>query len=295
MATRFFLRTAGLAVGVATAFALTACGSSDDSGKPSVVASTDVWGSVAAAVAGPDAEVESLITDPSADPHSHESSAGETAEIAEADLVVFNGGGYDEFVEQALNGRDTPSVDAYSVRTDRSEENEHVWYDVTTVATVANRIAAELGRIDAEHAQGYTDRAAEFTGKLAGITAVTDRIAAQRPDTPVLQTEPLAYYLLRAAKVRDLTPAEFQEAIEQETDPAPAAVAATRDLLTGKQVRVLVYNVQTEGRITEDLRGLAQQNSIPVLEVTETLPDGVDYIAWQTANAEALAAAVSPS
>ncbi|UGT59618.1 metal ABC transporter solute-binding protein, Zn/Mn family [Nocardia asteroides] len=295
MATRFFLRTAGLAVGVATAFALTACGSSDDSGKPSVVASTDVWGSVAAAVAGPDAEVESLITDPSADPHSHESSAGETAELAEADLVVFNGGGYDEFVEQALKGRDTPSVDAYSVRTDRSEENEHVWYDVTTVATVAEQIAAELGRIDAEHAQGYTDRAAEFTGKLAGIAAVTDRIAAQRPDTPVLQTEPLAYYLLRAAKVRDLTPAEFQEAIEQETDPAPAAVAATRDLLTGKQVRVLVYNVQTEDRITEDLRGLAQQNSIPVLEVTETLPDGVDYIAWQTANAEALAAAVSPS
>ncbi|MFC3964198.1 metal ABC transporter solute-binding protein, Zn/Mn family [Nocardia jiangsuensis] len=296
MATRFFLRTAGLAVGVATAFALAACGSgSDGSGKPSVVASTDVWGSVAAAVAGPDAEVESLITDPSADPHSHESSAGETAHIAEADLVVFNGGGYDEFVEQALNGRDTPSVDAYSVRTDQSEENEHVWYDVTTVATVADRIAAELGELDAEHAQGYTDRAAEFKGKLAGITAVTDRIATARPDTPVLQTEPLAYYLLRAAKVRDLTPAEFQEAIEQETDPAPAAVAATRDLLTGKQVRVLVYNVQTEGRITQDLRGLAQQNSIPVLEVTETLPDGVDYIAWQTANAEALATAVSPS
>ncbi|WP_084505177.1 metal ABC transporter solute-binding protein, Zn/Mn family [Nocardia harenae] len=295
MATRFFLRTAGLAVGVATVFALTACGGSEDSGKPSVVASTDVWGSVAAAVAGPDAEVESLITDPSADPHSHESSAGETAHIAEADLVVFNGGGYDEFVEQALDGRDTPSVNAYAVRTDQTEENEHVWYDVTTVATVADRIAAELGKLDAEHAQGYTDRAAEFTGKLAGITAVTDRIAAQRPETPVLQTEPLAYYLLRAARVRDLTPAEFQEAIEQETDPAPAAVAATRDLLTGKQVRVLVYNVQTEGQITRDLRGLAQQNSIPVLEVSETLPEGVDYIAWQTANAEALATAVSSS
>lgn len=293
MAPRLALRSAALAAGVAAVLTLTACGGdTEESGKPSIVASTDVWGSVAEAVAGPDAEVEALIDDPSADPHSHESSAGETAHIADADLVVLNGGGYDEFVEQALSGRSIPSVDAYELRPDKAEENEHVWYDVATVAAVADAIATELGALDSGNAQAYTDRATEFTARLAGITAVTDRIAAARPDTPVLQTEPLAYYLLNAARVRDLTPPEFQEAIEQETDPAPAAVATTRDLLTGRQVGVLVYNVQTEDQITRDLRGLAQQSGIPVLEVAETLPEGVDYLTWQTANAEALAAAV---
>lgn len=293
MSTRIAIRFAGIAVGVATALALTACGSSKDSDKPNVVASTNVWGNIAATIAGPDASVTALITDPAADPHSHETSAVESAEISDADLVVFNGGGYDEFIEKAIQGKDKRTVDAFESRTDKSDENEHVFYDIGTVSTVADRIASTLGEIDSAHAAAYTDRAAAFKSQLSAITAIATKIAGEHPKTPVLQTEPLAHYLLVAAGTQDLTPHEFQEAIEQETDPAPAAVAATQDLLTGKKVRALIYNIQTEDKITKDLRALAQSNGLPIVEVTETLPDGVDYIQWQTKNAQALAAALA--
>ncbi|WP_063042745.1 metal ABC transporter solute-binding protein, Zn/Mn family [Nocardia pseudovaccinii] len=293
MSTRIAIRFAGIAVGVATALALTACGSSKDSDKPSVVASTNVWGNIAATIAGPDASVTALITDPAADPHSHETSAVESAKISDADLVVFNGGGYDEFIEKAIQGKDKPTVDAFESRTDKSDENEHVFYDIGTVSTVADRIASALGEIDSVHATAYADRAAAFKSQLTAITAAATKIAGEHPKTPVLQTEPLAHYLLVAAGTQDLTPHEFQEAIEQETDPAPAAVAATQDLLTGKKVRALIYNIQTEDKITKDLRALAQSNGLPIVEVTETLPDGVDYIQWQTKNAQALAAALA--
>ncbi|MEV6341626.1 zinc ABC transporter substrate-binding protein [Nocardia vinacea] len=293
MSTRIAIRFAGIAVGVATALALTACGSSKDSDKPNVVASTNVWGNIAATIAGPDASVTALITDPAADPHSHETSAVESAKISDADLVVFNGGGYDEFIEKAIQGKDKRTVDAFESRTDKSDENEHVFYDIGTVSTVADRIASTLGEIDSAHAAAYTDRAAAFKSQLSAITAIATKIAAEHPRTPVLQTEPLAHYLLVAAGTQDLTPHEFQEAIEQETDPAPAAVAATQDLLTGKKVRALIYNIQTEDKITKDLRALAQSNGLPIVEVTETLPDGVDYIQWQTKNAQALAAALA--
>lgn len=89
-----------------------------------------------------------------------------------------------------------------------------------------------------------------------------------------------------------MTPHEYQEAIEQETDPAPAAVAATRDLITGKQVRAMVYNVQTEDNTSKELRAQAEAADIPVVEVTETLPAGVDYVTWQTDNARAIASAL---
>lgn len=293
MSTRIAIRFAGIAVGVATALALTACGSSKDSDKPNVVASTNVWGDIAATIAGPDASVTALITDPAADPHSHETSAVESAKISDADLVVFNGGGYDEFIEKAIQGKDKRTVDAFESRTDKSDENEHVFYDIGTVSTVADRIASTLGEIDSAHAAAYTDRAAAFKSQLSAITAIATKIAGEHPKTPVLQTEPLAHYLLVAAGTQDLTPHEFQEAIEQETDPAPAAVAATQDLLTGKKVRALIYNIQTEDKITKDLRALAQSNGLPIVEVTETLPDGVDYIQWQTKNAQALAAALA--
>lgn len=292
MRTRFAISCAGIAVGVVSALTLSACAGSDDDGRPSVVASTDVWADIAAAVAGPDAAVRALITDPSADPHSHETSAVESAALSDADLVVFNGGGYDEFAEKAVAGTGKRTVDAFALRADQSDDNEHVWYDVRTVDVVADRIAAQLGELDPDKAAAYAERATTFKNRLAAVTAITGKLAAEHPRTPVLQTEPLAHYLVAAAGADDLTPHEFQEAIEQETDPAPAAVAATQDLLTGKRVRALIYNVQTEDKITKDLRATAQHAGVTVVEVTETLPDGVDYIQWQTKNAQALAAAL---
>ncbi|MCA2209447.1 MULTISPECIES: metal ABC transporter solute-binding protein, Zn/Mn family [Nocardia] len=293
MNSRIARACAGLTAGVAVAAVLTACGGgSEESGTPSIVASTDVWGSVASAVAGPDAQVSAIITDPAADPHSFETSATDTAKISDAELVVFNGGHYDEFIEQAISGKDKRTVEAFEERTDKSDENEHVWYDVTTVAAVADRIAAELGEIDAPHKDAYTERAVAFKNQLMGISTITGAIAAQTPNAAVAQSEPLAHYLLLAAKAQDKTPHEFQEAIEQETDPSPAAVAATRDLITGKQVKALIYNTQTQDKVTQDLRAAAQAAGVTVVEVTETLPEGVDYVQWQTANAKALAAAL---
>ena len=46
-----------------------------------VVATTNVWGSVASAVAGPGVEVRSIIQDPAADPHSYESTPADAAAI----------------------------------------------------------------------------------------------------------------------------------------------------------------------------------------------------------------------
>ncbi|MFR9752839.1 metal ABC transporter solute-binding protein, Zn/Mn family [Nocardia sp. 004] len=294
MRTRFARRCAGIAMWVASATTLAACGgSTPDDGKPIVVASTNVWGDIATVIAGPDATVRALITDRYADPHSHETSAVESAALRDADLVVYNGGGYDEFAEKAVADTSTRVVNAFAVRADKSDDNEHVWYDMNTVDVVAERIATQLGELDPDHAAAYTERAQAFRNQLTDIAAITGKLAAEQPGTPVLQTEPLAYYLLRAAGAEDLTPHEFQEAIEQETDPAPAAFAATRDLLTDKRVRVLVFNAQTSDKITEELRDIASDAGIAIVEVTETIPEGMDYLQWQTANAQAFAAAVS--
>ncbi|MGQ4600124.1 metal ABC transporter solute-binding protein, Zn/Mn family [Nocardia sp. R6R-6] len=271
---------------------LAACGTASVPDRPIVVASTDVWGDIATAIAGPDATVRSLITDPSADPHSHETSAVESAQLSDADLVIYNGGGYDRFAEKALAGTNKRTVDAFASRVDKSDENEHVWYDVRTVGVVADGIATQLGELEPDKAAAYAERAKTFKDRLAAVTAITAALAAQHPKTPVLQTEPLAHYLLVAAGAEDRTPHEFQEAIEQETDPAPAAVAATKDLLAGKRVRALIYNTQTQDKITNDLRATAQAAGIAVVEVTETLPAGADYIQWQTKNAQALASAL---
>lgn len=312
------VRGTAAAVGLAVAaLTVTACGTSPDDGELTVVASTSVWGSVAQAVAGDRIEVTSIIDEPSADPHSFEASPLDAAKISDASLLVYNGGGYDQFVDDVLesSGSDIATVEAYGLleggaHADEHEAhndheghddheghehgavNEHVWFDVPTVDAVARGVAEKLAELDPAGAEEYRANADEFGGELQQITAVTDRIAATHPDAPVAQSEPIAHYLLEAAGARDLTPPEFTSAIEEGNDPAPAAIAETRRILTDKQVRVLVYNIQTQDRVTQDMRSTAETAAIPVVEVTETLPEGQDYIQWQTANATALANAL---
>ena len=68
----------------------------------SVVASTNVWGDVAAQIGGDHVAVTSIISDPSADPHGYEADARNQLALSRAALVIENGGGYDDFVDSML-------------------------------------------------------------------------------------------------------------------------------------------------------------------------------------------------
>src|SRR5690554_5933761 len=79
-----------------------------DDGTISIVASTNVYGDLAQSVGGEHIEVTSIIDDPSQDPHSFEADARVQLALSKADIVIANGGGYDPFVEQLLDGLDAP-------------------------------------------------------------------------------------------------------------------------------------------------------------------------------------------
>jgi len=259
-----------------------------------VVASTDVWGSVASAVAGDHATVKSIVTGTVEDPHSFEASPADTAEIADASLVVYNGGGYDHWVEDVLaNHSDVAKVDAYSLlNSSQQPANEHVFYDPATAKAVATKIAQMLAEVDSGHADIYRANAAEF-GKRADEIAVSERAIGQaHPGAAVVATEPVAHYLLVNAGVADKTPEGFSSAIEEDTDPSPADLAAMLDLINTRQVSALLYNPQTQTAVTKQIEDAARQATIPVVTVTETLPQGTDYLTWQRQTADQLAGAL---
>jgi zinc/manganese transport system substrate-binding protein len=53
------------------------------------------------------------------------------------------------------------------------------------------------------------------------------------------------------------------------------------DLINSHQVSVLLFNPQTETAATKQIQDAAQRASLPVVTVSETLPEGVDYLMWQ--------------
>ncbi|GAA1019454.1 zinc ABC transporter substrate-binding protein [Amycolatopsis albidoflavus] len=259
-----------------------------------VVASTDVWGSVASAIGGDKVQVTSIIHDPSADPHSYESTADDALAAKKAQLTLANGGGYDEFFTK-LSGEaaSAKKLVAYDIAKP-GEENEHVWYDLPGVEKVADQVAAALGEIQPASKQTFEDNAKTFKGQLDGLIKKAGALGAAHPDTKVVVTEPVAHYLLKTANIGDATPKAFSDAIENETDVPAAAVSEFTKLIKEKQVKALVNNVQTVTPLTKQAVADAKASGVKVVDVSETLPANVTgYIDWMTKDVDALSGALN--
>ena len=240
----------------------------------------------------------SIINSASADPHSFEASPADAAAITDASLVVYNGGGYDQWVDDVLKTHpDVASIDAYSLLNatalgEPTPANEHVFYDLGTAKAVATELAARLATTDPGHAGDYTSNAEAFNREADAVQQTEKAIRTAHPGAAVVATEPVAHYMLIAAGVTDKTPKGFTSAIEQDTDPAPVDVAAMLDLITTRQVAAVLINQQTATEVIRQIQAAADSAGVPIVDVGETLPAGSDYLGWQRDTANRLAAAL---
>jgi len=302
----------------AAALALSGCASSpaadDTASGLSIVASTNVYGSIAESIGGDLVTVTSLIDSAAQDPHSFEASAQDQLALSKADLVIENGGGYDPFIDTLLEASSTEvsvvnaseasgllegdehtegeSDDDHEGHDHIEGFNEHVWYSFHGVGHVAEEIAEQLSELDADNAATYAANLADFTAQIEELEAGAEALHPATEGLGAAITEPVPLYLLEAVGLTNRTPAEFSEAIEEGTDVAPAVLKETLALFTGTSVSLLAYNEQTASSETEQVRKAAEENGIAVVQFTETLPDGADYVSWMTDNLSAISAAV---
>ncbi|WP_374314897.1 metal ABC transporter solute-binding protein, Zn/Mn family [Microbacterium sp.] len=319
-----------LGLAAASALVLAGCasgsaaGGEGDSGL-SVVASTNVYGQIAEQIGGDLVQVTSLVTNESQDPHSFEPSARDQLVVADADLVIENGGGYDAFIDALIDssGSEAPVVTAvehshdwpeneghdaesgedadHADESDHSDEadddhghdhvegfNEHVWYDPHTVVHVAEAVAVELAELDPDNADTYTANAEEFAGEIEALEASLAELDGAHGGAEVFATEPVPGYLVAAAGLSDITPDAFSEAVEEGQDVAPATLLESLELIESGDVRVVITNTQTAGAETAQIIAEAEARGIPTVAFSETVPEGETYISWMQANIAAL-------
>jgi zinc/manganese transport system substrate-binding protein len=295
------------ALAVAAALALAGCSAgaagetaSSPSGPLRVVASTDVWGDIAAQVGGGDVTVTSIIDDPDKDPHEYEADAQNQLALSKAAVVIRNGGGYDDFVTTMLeSSKNTSALTLNAVTISGKtapaggELNEHVWYDFPTVEKVVAKLQAAYTKIDSAHAADYRKNAAALTAKLDKLEQKEAALKRSYAGDGASITEPVPVYMLNAIGLVDKTPAKFSEAIEAGTDVAPSVLQQTLALYSEHKVALLAYNEQTTGAQTEAVLKAAKAAGIPVVPVTETMPAGTNYISWMVSNLDAIEAALS--
>ncbi|TDT63080.1 zinc ABC transporter substrate-binding protein [Frigoribacterium sp. PhB116] len=299
--------------------------SSGDGGAIAVVASTNVYGDIAKTVGGDAVDVTSVISDPSQDPHSYEADARTQLAVSRADVVIQNGGGYDEFMHTLLDasGSEAAVIDAVEVSGldadehgdeahadesgeahadetaeaddhghDHGEFNEHVFYSLPSMAALATAIADELGAVDPAQADTFTANAASFGEQIADLEAQAAEIKTAHDGESVAYTEPVPGYLFDAMGLVNVTPSDFSEAIEEGDDVSPAALNETLQLFSDGTVDLLAYNEQTSSPETEQVEKAATDAGVAIVPVTELLPTGDDYVSWQQSNIDAITAAL---
>lgn len=310
---------------VTAALALAGCASSTTAPSASagvkIVASTNVYGEIAQQIGGEHVSITSIIDSPDQDPHDYAATPRDQLAVSEAALVIENGGHYDEYMERLLGSADNADVvvlntvdisglDDHAAETteapatdaaahddhDHAAEgsfNEHVWYDVTTMGLLAERIAAELSTLDPANATAYAANAATFATGIDGLKAKEATMQSAVAGKGVAVTEPVPLYLLEAIGLDNKTPAAFTEAVELGTDASPQVLNETMALLSSGAVALLVFNEQTAGPQTDALVAEATAMNVPMIGVTETLPVGQTYLDWMNATLDAINAALS--
>jgi zinc/manganese transport system substrate-binding protein len=304
---RITVRTSITAAIAGLGLLLTACGTTPETSAPTagnripVVTSTNVYGEIVESIGGDKVNVTAIISRTSQDPHSYEASAQDRLAISKAKLVLENGGGYDDFVHTMADdnniphdsiisavapaGGSTPSATAESGHSHgHGDFNEHVWYSPQAMSRLADAVAAKLGTIDPGSSAEFKANAASFKSGLTELEGKLAAIKKARGGSSVAVTEPVPLYLLEAAGLDNRTPAEYTAAIEEGTDVSPAVLKAATALAASPDTRLLAYNEQTDGPQTEALKDAATAAGTPVVNFSETLPDGKTYLQWMADN-----------
>jgi len=300
---RSFLKMAGLAgTAVVAGYSLVGCstasnGSVGDDSRITILAGENEYGDVAAQIGGSHVNVTSIISDPGADPHDFEATPSDVKLLSNADIVMENGLGYDDWLDEMLTSYENPDRKVISAQEvlglADDTDNPHLWYDPQTMPAVADALADALESLDPGNAADYRQNLTTFQDSMNQYTAALSAFQQQYPNISAAATEPVANYLLEAAGIEIKTPWSLQSAIMNSLDPSAQDMSTQMALFTGKAVDVFVYNEQVTSSLTEKWLDAADGNSIPVVAVYETMPTDYHYVEWMLAEINALTAAVS--
>ena len=294
---------------VICAFLLNACGSSSTtstSGSSSgtttpsskvlnVVAAENFYGNVVKQLGGSHVNVTSILSDPNVDPHEFTSNVHTAEKVSQADLVIKNGLGYDDWMDKLLSGSPNSNrivLTAGELASNPLPDNPHVWYGINNMPAIAQGITDALKKLDSADAATFDSNLATFNQSLTPLQQKIDAINAKYNGTPVALTETIYLYQSIPAGLNVLTPFEFMKANAEGTDPPADTVISLNNSILNRLAKILIYNVQTVTPITTNVQNEAKKQNIHVVAVSETMPPEKTYQTWMGDQLDVLAAAL---
>ena len=261
-----------LLAALATIFAVAGCSNSkagdtqiDKEKVITVIASTNVWGSVAKQLGGRYVDVTSILNNTGTDAHDYEPSTNDISKFQHAQVAILNGAGYDEWAAKAAGQSKAIVIDAAAAGGKKTGDNPHVWFS----AAVRNKTADE---ITAAYIKLMPSEKAEFEKLNKDWHTEEDDLEAQ------LQT---------VAQADGKMP---YGAIESVGDYLAQDMGITEALKKG-DMKMLIANSQEKSQLSDQLTDAADSGNIPVVDITEQMPSQYKTLnEWLKAIAEQIQA-----
>jgi zinc/manganese transport system substrate-binding protein len=269
-----------------------------------VVAAENFWGSLVSQLGGTHVSVTSIITDPNTDPHEYQSNDSDAIAIKNAQYVILNNVGYDDWATALITADGTANQTILNIGDSLGVTvtggivtgNPHLWYDPTYVEQVVAWMYHNLSTIASSLTSYFTAQYDNLTASLTSLYSEVATIKGQFAGTVVASTESIFVYLANATGLDLVSPPAFMEAIAEGNDPSDQSVVTFQCQLSSGHVRVLVFNAQTVTPITTNMKAVAQDHNVSVMSVTETIvPPTATFQEWMGGELNALYVALDAS
>ena len=288
---------------VAASLLLAGCGASSGSSSSDkqAVAGFFPLAWVTEQVAGDDWEVTNL-TQPGGEPHDLGLSIAATADLDDADVVVFEHEFQPEIDDAVENVSDAEVVDAAEVvelrpleeapDEDEAEEGDdhsgtdpHFWQDPLLMADLGDAVADALAVVDTDGAAAYRENAKDLRTELEQLdTEFTQGLTDCERDTVVVSHEAFGYlerYGLRFESIAGLSP---------DAEPTPAVLGELEDLIAAEGITTVFSERLASPAMAESLASDTGVETavLDPIEGPGEGDDAGDYVALMQQNLAAL-------
>lgn len=243
--------------------------------QPPVVSAVEVSGLEGAGEAGHDHQHGDEAGDEDGHEHGDEAGDEHSHEHDHGD-----GAGDEHDHEHGEEAGDEHNNDHDEHAHDHGAFNEHVWYSIRAMENLTAAVAEELTSLLPDDAGAIQANAEALTGELETLHERLHGIEEEHAGTVVGVTEPVALYLFEDMGLENAVPEDFIYAVESGGDVPPLVLRDALETAQSGDLRLLAINTQSAGPEAEDLRRAAEESGTPVVEVVETLPEGLTYAVW---------------
>ncbi|WP_282805120.1 metal ABC transporter solute-binding protein, Zn/Mn family [Lactobacillus isalae] len=273
------------------ALVTTACAdkkeATNQSDKISIVTTTNVYSDIAKNIVGKYGTATAIIDKSSIDPHDFNPTTADAKKLTKANIIVANGLGYDSWMNKLAKSVDKkPVLVGEDLMGLKKGDNPHIWYNLNMPTKYVDYLVKRLSKLDKKHAAYFKANGEKYLAKVDKIKNLVKTDKSNKK--PVYVSEPVFDYALEEAgyKVGDK---EFEEAIENGTDPSPKMINKMNTEIEEKKIAFFVNNTQASSSTVKTFVKLAKKNNVPVLNVRETIPNNTTYLAWMKENYQNLA------